>query len=359
MKNQLISCLMLIATLVANVGLAQPAPSLVCADKDIKCARKALKNHAAGRNDTWRAALSLPIAERIGPAPASLVEFIVLDNIANEYPDRPTAATMDENIVADVKAAVAELPPKLRDIFDRRLVGLYFVNGLGGTGYTDYVYDKNRNPVAAFIIFDAAVLAQKTANEWATWKENTPFKPDPVYRLQARIENDSNDNRKNAIQYILLHELGHVFSVGKRIHPPWNIEPKDVDQQAVYPFFNVSWKPDRAQNKYTTNFEKVLPQRRNTVYYFGAKLAAYDMLPTYQNLVQTNFPSLYAATHPGDDFAESFASYVHVVMMKRPWEIEISFGQEVVFTLGPCWGESRCAKKQVVLERLLYDAGAF
>lgn len=59
-----------------------------------------------------------------------------------------------------------------------------------------------------------------------TWKENTPFKDSASYRLDARIEADSDDNRKNAIQYILLHELGHALTVGTDIHPPWNIPPQ-------------------------------------------------------------------------------------------------------------------------------------
>ena len=317
-----------------------------------------MKIHVAGKIGTWRTAMSLPLAERIGPAPASLVEYITLDNIRGGYPERPKAAALDADFLADVKAAVAELPAKLWAVFDKRLVGLFFVNDLGGTGFTEYVFDANGRPVAAYVVFDAKVLSQKTANAWATWKENTPFKPDPFYKLHARIESDSDDNRKNAIQYILLHELGHVFSVSKQIHPPWNVEPKDVKKQEVYPFFDLSWKLDRPKNQYTTRLEKTFPQRRNTVYYFGPKLGAFDMVPTYQNLQQTNFPSLYAATHPGDDFAESFASYVHVVMMKRPWEIELQVGEEVMRTVGSCWGEVRCAKKQEVLERLLRDAGA-
>lgn len=350
---KLTGSLLLFAMLASGPSFGQSSPALPCAERDRKCVQSAMKNHVAGKFGTWKAMLALPMADRIGPAPASLVEYLNLDNISNDMRERPRAATLDAELLADVKAAMAELPPKLWSNFDQRLVGLFFVSDLGGTGYTDYVVDEKGRPVAAYIVFDAAVLSQKTANSWATWKENTPFKPDTIYRLVARIETDSDDNRKNAIQYILLHELGHVFSVGGRIHPPWNVQPKDVDQQTVYPFFDLSWKRDRAQNKYTTRFEKVLPQRRKIVYYFGPKLAAYDMLPTYQNLENTNFPSLYAATHPGDDFAESFATYVHVLMMKRPWEIEISFGQEVVLTVGSCWTDVRCAKKKEVLDRLL------
>jgi len=85
----------------------------------------------------------------------------------------------------------------------------------------------------------------------------------------------------------------------------------------------------------------------------GARLAASDMPAAYASLGKTNFPTLYAATSPGDDFAESFASYVHTVMMKRPWEITIRRDGKVAATYRTCWQEPRCAAKRAILERLL------
>lgn len=345
--------LAILAVLVLQPASGQAVPKLPCADKDEKCAHEAMKNHIAGRLDTWRAALSIPVGERIGPAPPLLVEYINLDNIKNGFPERPRAAKLDTDLLADVKAAVSDLPPKIWELFGKRLVGLYFVEDLGGTGFTDYVFDHDARPVAAYVVFDAAILTKTKANAWATWKENTPFKPDTTYKLKARIEADGDDNRKNAIQYILLHELGHVLSVGANLHPPWNIEPKEIENRAEYPFFSLSWRIDREANQYQSVFDAAFPQRLNTVYYFGAKLSATEMLPTYVNLEDTNFASLYATTHPGDDFAESFATYVHVVLMKRPWQIEITRNGEVVRILKPCWSELRCAKKKEMLDRLL------
>lgn len=345
--------LAILAMIVLQPASGQDALKLPCTDKDKKCAHEAMKNHIAGRLDTWRAALSIPVSERIGSAPPHLVEYINLDNITNGFPERPRAAKLDTDLLADAKAAVTDLHPKIWELFGKRLVGLYFVEDLGGTGFTDYVLDQNARPVAAYVVFDAAILTKTKANAWATWKENTPFKPDTAYKLKARIEADGDDNRKNAIQYILLHELGHVLSVGTTLHPPWNIRPNEVESEANYPFFNLSWRIDRKANKYQSIFDTAFSQRSNTVYYFGARLSGADMLPTYVNLEDTNFASLYAATRPGDDFAESFATYVHVVLMNRPWQIEITRNGEVVHTLKPCWSEVRCAKKKEILDRLL------
>jgi len=349
--------LAVLAMLSVQTASGQGVPKLPCADNDKACAFSATRHHAVGKIGAWQAALSLPVGERIGPAPPPLVEYINLDNILNGYPERPRAARLDAALLADVKGAIADLPPAVWRLFSARLVGLYFVEGLGGTGYTDYVFDPSSKPVAAFVVLDAAVLARKSANAWATWKENTPFKTAARYKLDARIETDSDDNRRNAIQYILLHELGHVLTVGADLHPPWNISPKEVGRGEHYPFFDLSWQIDRKADQYRSIFDAAFPQRANTVYYFGAKLSAAEMVPTYTRLKNTNFPSLYAATSPGDDFAESFASYVHVVLMRRPWQITLSRDGAVVEVFKACWGESRCAEKQKILEQLLKRAG--
>lgn len=341
------------ALLAAPTVLARDLPQLPCADADKECARRAMKNHAANQIASWQATLALPVGERIAPAPPQLVEYITLDNIANGYPERPRAARLDAGLLADVRAAIADLPTAIWALFGERLVGVYFVEGLGGTGYTDYVFDAQGRPSKGFVVLDAAVLAPQRANAWATWKENTPFAPGAGHRLDARIEADANDNRRNAIQYILLHELGHVLAIGADFHPPWNLAPKEVDGAAGYPFFGLSWTVDREADKYRSRFDADFPQRSGTVYYFGAKLAAADMLATYARLKATNFPSLYAATSPADDFAESFASYVHVVLMRRPWQITISRDGKPVEILRACWDEPRCADKRRMLERLV------
>ncbi|MEK6705202.1 MAG: hypothetical protein AABZ06_05390 [Bdellovibrionota bacterium] len=101
------------------------------------------------------------------------------------------------------------------------------------------------------------MLQKRNANEWATWKEQTPFKKDAGFELEAKIEDNINDNRKSAIQYILLHELGHVISVNEYFHPPWGVYPDSLKNIEQYAFFNESWKIDGAQ-KGTERSKKLL-----------------------------------------------------------------------------------------------------
>ena len=105
--------------------------------------------------------------------------------------------------------------------------------------------------------------------------------------------------------------------------------------------------------KYATRFDAAFPKRRDVRFYFGAKLDARDMRGVYESLEQTSFPTLYAATHPADDFAESFASYVHVAMMGRDQEVRLYRKGKLEKTIGPCWGQPRCAYKRTALESAL------
>lgn len=332
---------------------AQYAASVPCASGDKPCFAKVLNAHPARTVSFWKETLARPVADRIGPAPPGLVDYIRIDNLANGFPEKPRASRPADDFVAEVHAAIADLPAAVRRVFDETFAGVWFVDDLGGTGYTDMFRDGNDRPVGGFVVLDAAVLAKFTANAWATWKENTPFKAQHGWTLEARIEDRAADNRRGAIRYILLHELGHVLSINRNIHPRWDVAPRDVRDCARFPFFALSWTIDRRQDRYDSKFDRDFPARRSIVYYLGAKLAAGDMTSVYSNLEKTNFPTLYAATVPGDDFAESFVTYVHTVLMKKPWQITISHDGKVVKTYRTCWEETRCAAKRKILEDLL------
>jgi hypothetical protein len=337
--------------LLAAVAGAQPLP---CAETDKECALKAAVAHPVRRIESWAKTLALPVEQRIGPAPAALVQFLALDNIANGFPERPRAAVLPDDFLDDVKKAMNELPASVKRALGKDFAGLYFVEDLGGTGYTDYVSDGSRI-AGAFTVLDAAILRKWRANEWATWKENTPFSPQPGFALEARIAEPESDDRRNAIQYILLHELGHVMSAEAKVHPPWNMRPASVPAGSEPRFFLLSWRIDRAKNRYESAFDSVFPKRAQVVYYLKPQLRAGEAAEVYRQLEGTNFPTLYAATRPGDDFAEAFANYVHVVMLKKPFEIVIRESGRITRRYGACWAEVRCAAKRRILEDLLGD----
>lgn len=337
----------------AGESRAQDATKAPCAAGDKPCFVKFLNAQPARSAAFWKEALARPVADRMGPAPPGLVEYLRIDNLVNGYTEKPRASGLSGDFLADVRGAIADMPPAVQRVLSDTFAGLWFVDDLGGTGYTDMFRDGEDRPIGGFVVLDAAVLRKFTANAWATWKETTPFKPRDGWKLEARIEREGSDDRRGAIRYILLHELGHVLSINRDIHPRWDRAPKDVAASARFPFFSLSWTIDRKQDRYASLFDGAFLRRRSIVYYLGAKLEAGAMTDVYAALAKTNFPTLYAATSPGDDFAESFASYVHTVLMMRPWEITIRRDGKAAMTYRTCWEEPRCAAKRKILEDLL------
>lgn len=326
---------------------AQPA----CNDRD--CASAQMRDHPATRSDYWKSRMERPLSQRIGAAPPELLEYVRLDNLSAGVASVPRTATPKPDFLRDLRRAFEEIPPQVKRLVSRRLAGIYLVEGLGSTGYTDAIFAADGKPVAGFIVLDAAVLQQRSANAWATWKENTPFKQEAGFSLAASIATPSQDNRKNAIQYILLHELGHIASIGADIHPYWGVAPADVERTENLAYFKLSWSVARQENRYVSVFEPAFEGRRDVVYYADPKLRGSQMQAVYTQLAATNFPTLYAATSPGDDFAEAFVSYVHTVLMRKPLQVEITHADKSVLRFPSCWTEARCAAKRALLEQLL------
>ena len=231
----------LCVALLAIAAHAQEA-RLPCAQGDKACAREALKRHPAKRLEFWKAALAKPVEQRIGPAPAALIEILALDNVANGYPNKPHPPRLTPEFLVDVQRALAGIPETVKRAVAPKLAGIYFVDDIGGTGFTDEIDDGSGNPTLGFIVLDPSVLMPHTANGWASWKDSTPFTPAAGWKLTARIEDAARDTRSNAIQYILLHELGHVLSIGSDVHPSWTASPKDVGPTSRYAYFEQSWR---------------------------------------------------------------------------------------------------------------------
>lgn len=340
----------------ANIKLTLLALALTActqkkADCDRKCLQEMLNNHAVRTEEFWTRIEGKHLADKVLFAPPEVIEYVKLDNRKNGYPNEPKPSN-DQRFLEIVKEALAELPPSVQTKIGSKLAGILIMRDLGGSGLTDSILDGNGIPFRGFIILDSDVLQSRTANQWATWKESTPFKPDPTFSIEATIENKHRDLVKYATQYVLLHEIAHVLSVGEDIHPHWGKAPSSIQEIDRFTFFNLSWLVDREKNKYVSRFDAaVFPEGPQVVYYFGADLAASQMATTYANLEKTNFPTLYASTRPDDDWAESFVTYVHSVLLKKPFSIKIKKDGKTIKEFGLCWGTPRCAKKESFLAK--------
>jgi len=288
----------------------------------------------------------IPFEDRIKAAPPELIEKIHIENELQGFKERPEPFEPTPEIYKALSSIKDSLPGSTVENLENQFIGVFSVKKLGGSGYTDIVYDSEGDEKYTLIVLDSEILLKMTANEWATWKVNSTFKPDKHkdIELRAVIEHEENDNTENAFRFILLHELGHALGAMTKVHSSWVNWYTKRQINMDFPFQKLS-----EDNKIESLFEDRFPERRHVqVYAFEkSKLRYTNAKMVYYNLINyTNFPSLYAAQNLWEDFAESFATYVHIVIDKRPWKVIVEKPDEDVFEIDSCWGQKRCEQKE-------------
>lgn len=310
------------------------------------------------RSHPARQAASWPDLSKDGPpqieaAPKMVVDYVLLDNRLNGFRELPKPLN-DITIVRDVRRAWDTIPQAVRSRVAPRIAGIFIVRDLGGSAFTEVILDGGRI-VGAFLVLDGERLGVD-ANRWMTWKESTPFANGTDW-LRARIAPEGASDRVAGLRYVLLHEFGHVLGAPAGAHPEWKpggVLPKfDL---ADYPFLAISWK--RRGDGLV-----VKEQDRRPVglrYYAGPryKLTNRQILPSYRWLESSSFATLYSTNSVWDDFAEAFANYVHVVMLKQPYAIDVVNAEGVLLRYGPCWKQERCSAKRKFLEDYLRPSPA-
>ncbi len=326
---------------------------LSCAShKDIL--RRQLARNPIRSIDYWGKEWSKkPLSQRIGPASKELVEYLRMDNELFDVSEKPVGAEPTPEYFEAFRAIESQLPASVIQLAEERFIGIFVVNDLGTSGYTEAIADKAGEEKYAIIVLDTGVLLSRRANEWATWKENSIFEPTDTSgeRLTLVIESEENNTVVNAIRYILLHELGHALGLISNAHPSWL--PSGKPMKVDHPFTKISWKLTE-KSKIVSLFEDEFPERKSIRYYAFEKaaLSGDQIIDVYAKLQRhTGFSSMQAAVDMWEDFAESFVTYVHVVCEKRPWQIRIERENEPAVTIESCWYEGRCNEKEAFMEK--------
>jgi glutathione synthase/RimK-type ligase-like ATP-grasp enzyme len=297
--------------------------------------------------DDWSAP-TLPLEQRMAAAPPDLLAHLAQ---VNGYPAQAVLPAPD--FCADVAQALAGLPDIVKQRLQDSFLGVYFVTNAGSSAATDIVVSADGVFHGIAIILDIDAVASRSANDWASWRENMPFAKGP-YRVAVRIAGDAGDNRQNAIQFLLLHEIGHALSAGRGLIPDWWLPPEEIGAADAYAFLPISWHFDAAGHA-APHQRNQFPQREQLDYYHKALLPDDAILPCYRQLLNTDFFTLYASLSPDEDFAESFALYVHTELLQKPYFVRIYEDNRLLLQHASQWDEPRFAAKRTVLRRLLPD----
>ncbi|WP_204493443.1 hypothetical protein [Archangium primigenium] len=210
-----------------------------------------------------------------------------------------SAHSLTDREWALVERAIAELPPLHRDVLERRLARLSFIDApsSAGTALTRSYDGPDGGPLFD-ITFRADVL-DKSLSEFLTAKESMLFTEDGSgYRVRFSAGDAS------ALPYLLLHEATHVvdrtFGISTEMRP-----------------FSALWVDYRdLAAPYATGPMGV------TVYRRGQPLPLAESPALYKALDASPFVSLYATASAGEDLAE-VAAWSHLSRLHIPLTVEV------------------------------------
>ncbi len=297
-------------------------------------------------------ALRKPIEDKVTVGGPEVLDRALKTNLEYGQNIRPVNAPPDHPLLPKVKEILRALPPAIHQLAAQYVTAVYLLEEDWGTGTTEGVQDAQGRWQYAYIALNLSALT-RTANAWATWKENSAFRPQSGYRIAMTIQPPAGDTLENAVQFILVHELGHAIGLGLGVHGFW-------DEEGVPPatrdstFIALSWQPDGKgwfASRYAERFPKLVQAR---FYRFDkAPLALGDAEAVYRALGQTDLPSLYGVTNLYDDFAETFAIYVHTRLLGKPYKVDVYENETLRTSYTSCIVASTCPEKVRALEALL------
>ncbi len=198
-----------------------------------------------------------------------------------------------------VEGAIAELPPLHRDVLERHLARLSFIDAPSSAGTALTRASEGPDGGALFDITIRADVLDKSLGEFLTEKESMLFADDGSghsVRLSA--------GRAPALTYLLLHEATHVvdrtFGISTEMRP-----------------FSALWVDYRdLAAPYATGPMGVTTYRR------GQRIPLAESPELYEALRASPFVSLYSTASAGEDLAE-LAAWSHLSRSNVPLTVEV------------------------------------
>jgi len=300
----------------------------------------------------WTALQRLPLQGRILALPDEARDVVRRVNDASGLAAVPAPVTPTLDWQMDLREALCGMPPQVLERVAPLLLGICLGRGLGSSGITDIVVDAQGQLLGCLVLLDVELLAPHGANSWATWKENLPFVRADGHTLEAAIAWPEQDTRAGALQYLLLHEFAHVLSAGGNFLPRW-WEPVPSSR---FGFLDLSWNV--VDGRFATRPGSDFALRKTVDFYGNAKLGSDAIIDACLGLLDSDFSSLYGATNPYDDFAECFASYVHMELLGRPHVLRIHRDGEPLAEVDNFWDGQRSGPKRDFMRTLLGEPEA-
>jgi hypothetical protein len=289
-----------------------------------------------------------PLADRIGPAPKIVLEHLEQVDGRDDYAAYDPTGTERQLTLRYLDLLPAWFDAMLKE----RLVGIYFVENLLGTAFSELVLDK-ADKVHVFIAINPATL-RTGLSAWMTAREASCFSGAAGSSSGADGVFVDCGETYQALLYALVHECGHVADYVYHYTP--YVEPI-IEELGLgvrgTPFVESIWK------EYATPDARAdFPGRADVTFYGiggGPKIPLADAAGLYQHLSTSPFPSLYAAQNWAEDFAECFTWYFITDRLGQSYRVGIRSGGKVETEYEPIYG-ARVVHRFPQLDPVVQDA---
>lgn len=251
----------------------------------------------------------------------------------------------------ELKVAIDQLPQEVKSILRDHLVGVHVVGNLSMPGMP-YISGLAIPQSGTFGGNDGttSVLVDRLYSDTGMLERGITMglrikSPDQRYVILARIAKKGEKERFVMLQYLLLHEFGHVVDNSRSFVS--DAEELPIDDPEACGFACYSWKSQTAPKGDGRISEVVLALRN------GQFRRMLEAAPDLMNAIkQSNFESLYSTSGPGEDFAENFATYVHTIIMGRPWRLSLFVEGKKTDEMTSCHLDGRCPQKTAFFDKL-------
>lgn len=303
--------------------------------------------------DDWR---DKPLTERARILPADIAKSLRGGAFGSGVAGNIASPENAEYMLEDLRAAIDGIPEPVKRLVERRLIGVYLVqgmqlkNGLHAAGLAIETINFFRQYSGTVILIDSE-STDSNPNRALAGLSFVPLDRYGYFSMDPQLADSGSNDRVTTLRTVLLHELGHVIDMDRDIIPE-NFTYGPVAAPGCG-FACLSWERRWRQRNGEQLRKAFADLEHNNIQQY-----VLDLPKTLDALKQSNFPSLYGAMQPKEDFADSFAMYVHTVMLGLPWEITFRIDGEIKAEIGSCFTDGRCPRKREYFDNLLAEAGS-
>ena len=264
------------------------------------------------------------LEDRVTDCPDFVLDYLKDFDSAPGY----TSYTPTEDEMQIIEQTLDMLPEYMKNALKERLVGIYFINDLQSSGFTDYIFSSD-DEVYSFIALNYSVF-NKNLPELLAYKENTCFIPADNMRIEYEM-----DTELPGFLYIFMHEAGHALDYSFR-YTPW-VEPAIFDKFGENPgncAFTYSVWAD--YDELLLDYE--YPNKDLVTFYGfgnGPKIKIEDAEKYYKELESSPLLSLYSIYNWAEDFAE-FQTLAYIAnQLGSDYKINIIRNDSIIYSCQP------------------------